>query len=169
MPSPFTTPPRSLAARNAITKCDQAVAEAEKAYKKAVLDAKVRMNADLRKAQQTALRAGDQDEALAIAAKIKQTDDERQPIAGPSATADNEKTIRIVAAFYGQNVNWLDVTAKVQEATADRVKWSATVQTSDWGDPAPGWKGPRTLLVRYVLGGRTRVKFAYEGDEIALP
>jgi hypothetical protein len=145
------------------------MADAEKAYRKAVLDAKLKMAADLRRAQQKALQAGDQDEALAIAAKIRQAEEEREATPGPPPPAENDGSIRIVAAFYGQNVSWLDVTEKLQHATSGRTTWSSKVRTRDWGEPAPGFAGPRTLLVRYVVGGKARVKFAYEGNELELP
>jgi hypothetical protein len=43
------------------------------------------------------------------------------------------------------------------------------VSTKDWGEPAPGFNGPRTLLVRYAVGGKVVFKTVYEGKEISLP
>lgn len=77
--------------------------------------------------------------------------------------------LQIVAAFYGQNVSWLDVTDKIALATKGKTSWSAKVQTADLGDPVPGWSGTRTLIVRYTLEGKTGFKAVYEGHEIALP
>lgn len=77
--------------------------------------------------------------------------------------------IVIHAAFYGQNVNWVDVTDKLREIVRDKHQWSTVVNTADWGDPAPGYTGPRTLIIRYTNDGVTKSKWAYQGDKLAIP
>lgn len=84
---------------------------------------------------------------------------------GPQA----ESRLQIIAAFYGQNVSWLDVTDKVRAATKGTASWTTRVDTQDWGDPAPNFRGPRTLLVRYSWNGETKYKAAYQGEELSLP
>jgi hypothetical protein len=94
----------------------------------------------------------------------------------PAAAADAHPSpssstsgLRILAAFYGQNVSWIDVTDKLTLATKGKTSWSAKVQTADLGDPVPGWTGTRTLIVRYTLDGKTGFKAVYEGRDITLP
>jgi hypothetical protein len=77
--------------------------------------------------------------------------------------------LQILAAFYGQNVSWIDVTDKLTLASKGKTSWSAKVQTADLGDPVPGWTGTRTLIVRYTLDGKTGFKAVYEGRDITLP
>jgi hypothetical protein len=91
------------------------------------------------------------------------------PAAPTRPTSTPNGGLQIVAAFYGQNVSWLDVTDKITFATKGKNSWSANVRTSDLGDPVPGWNGTRTLLVRYTLDGKTAFKAVYEGHEITLP
>jgi hypothetical protein len=82
---------------------------------------------------------------------------------------DSATGLQILAAFYGQNVSWIDVTDKLALATRGKTSWSAKVQTADLGDPVPGWTGTRTLIVRYTLDGKTGFKAVYEGHDITLP
>lgn len=83
--------------------------------------------------------------------------------------AERPSGIRIISAFYGQNVSWLDVTDKVRQATQAKRNWSVEVQTEDWGEPAPGFGGPRTLLIRYSLNDEVKVKSRYQGKRMTLP
>jgi len=77
--------------------------------------------------------------------------------------------IVVHAAFYGANVNWVDVTDKLREMVRDKLQWSTVVNTADWGDPAPQYTGPRTLIIRYTVDGVTKSKWAYQGDKLAIP
>jgi len=77
--------------------------------------------------------------------------------------------VQVIAAFYGQNISWLDVTELVRQKVERRGAWSGVVQTADWGEPAPDFKGPRTLLVRYSVDGTTKYKAVYEGELMTLP
>jgi hypothetical protein len=77
--------------------------------------------------------------------------------------------IIIIAAFYGQNISWLDVTDKVRRAVNGKSEWSGTVATKDWGEPAPGFGGPRTLMIRYSVSGKVRFRAAYQGQVISIP
>lgn len=62
--------------------------------------------------------------------------------------------IIIFAAFYGQNISWLEVTDKLRRAVNGKSEWSGTVVTKDWGEPAPGFGDPRTLMIRYSVSVR---------------
>jgi hypothetical protein len=84
-------------------------------------------------------------------------------------TISSAAPIVIHAAFYGQNVNWVDVTDKLREMVRDKYEWATVVNTADWGDPAPGYTGPRTLIIRYTIDGVTKSKWAYQGDKLAVP
>jgi hypothetical protein len=88
---------------------------------------------------------------------------------GNTATGSSPSTIVVHAAFYGQNVNWIDVTEKLRAVVGDKRQWSTVVNTSDWGDPAPGFTGPRTLIVRYTIDGTTTSKWQYQGKELVIP
>ena len=87
----------------------------------------------------------------------------------PSPLPPPTAGIQIEAAFYGQNISWLDVTQKVRAQAQGKMQWSTLVRTANWGEPAPGFKGPRTLLVRYSIDGESRIKSAYENEQLTLP
>jgi hypothetical protein len=82
---------------------------------------------------------------------------------------ERRSKIRIISAFYGQNVSWLDVTDRVRQATKGKRNWTVQVRTEDWGEPAPGFGGPRTLLIRYSVNGEVNFKSQYQGNRITLP
>jgi WD40 repeat protein len=86
-----------------------------------------------------------------------------------SPASEGGGKIDIIAAFYGQNVSWIDVTDKVRGMVKGLEKWTAKVNTEDFGEPAPGFSGPRTLLVRYSVGGQVKVKPVYQNEMITLP
>ena len=81
--------------------------------------------------------------------------------------------------MYGANTSWLDVTDKVRKAVGNKANWSATVRTKDLGEPAPGFPGPRALIVRFRVNDRikqVRVKRGgrfvapgRRGDEVRVP
>jgi hypothetical protein len=77
--------------------------------------------------------------------------------------------MQVRSAFYGQNKSWIDVTEKLQEWTEGTTSWSRIVSTQDLGEPAPGFGGPRTLIVQYVVSGKVKYKAVYEGEEMNLP
>ncbi|GIW92841.1 MAG: hypothetical protein KatS3mg110_0882 [Pirellulaceae bacterium] len=86
-----------------------------------------------------------------------------------AVAADARPRIEIIAAFYGQNVSWIDVTDKVRAAVGRAALWSTVVRTSDWGEPAPGWTGTRSLLVRYSVNGKVMFKAVWQGEVITIP
>ena len=92
------------------------------------------------------------DEAVLIRVIRRSLEAGKGPLANPSTG------IEIIAAFYGQNVSWLDVTDKVHKAVKGKAKWSAKVSSANWGKIAPQFKGPRTLLIRYLVNGKTVYK-----------
>jgi len=143
--------------RRAVRAFEKSIRDAEKAMEQKLIAAKAKFLADLAVAQRRATQANDLDSAILIR-------DARESIEN-----DPAEPIQILAAFYGQNVSWLDVTDKVQAAAKGKAKWASTVATEDWGEPAPNFTGPRTLLIRYAVDGRERFKAVYEGQGITIP
>jgi hypothetical protein len=152
---------KSAEAKKALVEYEKALAKAREAYDKEADGARKKLLTDLEAAQEKATKAKDLDEAVRIHNVHKSFEDSKPlPPTGK---------LQIIAAFYGQNVSWLDLTNKLREATQGRTRWSAIVNSKDLGEPAPGFAGPRTLMVRYSVGGRVRFKAVYEGKEITLP
>jgi hypothetical protein len=152
---------KSAEAKKALLEYEKAVARAREAYEKETDGAHKKLLTDLEAAQQKATKANELDEALRIRDLRKEFEDGKPP--------PLDRKLQIIAAFYGQNVSWLDVTNKLRRATQGRTKWSAIVNSKELGEPAPGFAGPRTLTIRYSVGGKVRFKAVYEGKEIALP
>lgn len=147
-------------------------AQAVQVYEKSVAAARAKLEMELATARQTlstslkaslekATKAGDLDEALAIREFGRKLEEKVTPPA-----ADK---IQIIAAFYGQNMSWFDVTEKVRKATEGRSRWVTKVSSTDWGDPAPGFRGPRTLIIRYSFAGKAGYRTCYEGKGFAIP
>jgi hypothetical protein len=152
---------KSAEAKKALLEYDKAVAKAREAYDKETDAARKKLLSELEAAQEKAAKAKDLDEAVRLRNLVKEFEDSKPPPPGLK--------LQIIAAFYGQNVSWLDLTNKLRQATQGRTKWSAIVNSKDLGEPAPGFDGPRTLMVRYSVGGRVRFKAVYEGKQITLP
>jgi hypothetical protein len=152
---------KSAEAKKALLEYDKAVAKAREAYDKETDGARRKLLSELEAAQDKAAKAKDLDEAVRLRNLVKDFEDSKPPPPGLK--------LQIIAAFYGQNVSWLDLTNKLRQATQGRTKWSAIVNSKDLGEPAPGFDGPRTLMVRYSVGGRVRFKAVYEGKQITLP
>jgi hypothetical protein len=152
---------KSAEAKKALLEYDKATAKAREAYDKETDGARRKLLTDLEAAQEKAAKAKDLDEAVRLRNLVKEFEDSKPPPPGLK--------LQIIAAFYGQNVSWLDLTNKLRQATQGRTKWSAIVNSKDLGEPAPGFDGPRTLMVRYSVGGRVRFKAVYEGKQITLP
>jgi hypothetical protein len=129
--------PTSPKAKSAIRDYDDAVAKATEAFQQEVGAARKKLLADLDEAQKRATLADVLDEALAIREFKKKIESEEAAVrpddsgAGPAKGAQPGR-LTVVAAFYGQNVSWLDVTAKLRARANGRAKWSTTVNTKDW-------------------------------------
>lgn len=153
---------KNVEARKALLRYEAAIAEAEKEFEQKRELALKELLASLEDAQENATKANKLDEALHIreAREALQSDAERAKSGGK---------VQIVAAFYGQHVNWIDVTEKARRAFRGKAKWSTVVDTRDWGEPAPGWAGTRTFLVRYLVNGKPMTKSVYQGQVITIP
>lgn len=153
---------KSDAARNALTEYDKSVAMARKLYEKEAEAARRKLLVELDFAQAKAARANQLTEAVLIR-------DIRSGFGDPKLASPPDSRLQIIAAFYGQNISWIDVTEKVRQAANGKARFSATVNTNDLGEPAPGWDGRRTLTVRYSFAGNLGFKAVYEGKLITLP
>lgn len=153
---------KNVNAKEAVADYDRSIKEAEEAFAAETAAARRKLLTELETAQEKAAKANDLDDAVLIR-------DLRRAYEEGTDPAPEDGTLRIVSAFYGQNVSWLDVTEKVRRAAKDKAKWSATVNTNDWGEPAPGFAGPRTLIVRYAEGDEVRFKAVYQGQKISIP
>jgi multidrug efflux pump subunit AcrA (membrane-fusion protein) len=151
---------KSADAKKAVQDYDKALAQARAAYEKETEAARKKLLSDLEAAQEKATKAKELDDAIRIRDFRKGFEDTK---------ATSPEKLQIIAAFYGQNVSWLDVTNKLRQASRGRTKWSAIVNSKELGEPAPGFAGPRTLIIRYSVAGRIRFKSVYEGKEITLP
>lgn len=158
----------------AMQEYEQAVAEARAAYDKQTETAREKLLKQLDQNHAALLQR--LDDALLSAAKNNQLDEalairalrEQLAAARPELPRPGEQ-LRIISAFYGGNISWLDVTGKIREATRNKAAWTAVVNTSDLGDPAPGWGGPRTLIIQYATGDKVSFKTAYQDTTISLP
>ena len=153
---------KSADAKKALADYDKAITQARDTFDKEAEAVRKKLLADLDTAQEKAAKANELDDAVLIRDIRKGREDGVQP-------APKGGKLQVVSAFYGQNVSWLDVTEKVRQAIKGKDKWSATVITKDWGEPAPGWSGTRTLVIRYVVSDKVLFKAVYEGKEITLP
>lgn len=153
---------KSEAARNALIDYDKSVAMARKLYEKDAEAARKRLLVELNAAQEKAARANQLTEAVLIR-------EIRNSFGDVKVTSPTDGHLQIIAAFYGQNISWIDVTEKVGHAANGKARFSATVNSNDLGEPAPGWDGIRTLTVRYSFAGKVGFKAVYEGKLINLP
>ena len=151
---------KSPDAKKAVQDYEKATTLAREAYEKETEAARKKLLSDLEAAQDKATKAKELDEAVRIRDFRKGFED---------AKRSPEQKLQIIAAFYGQNVSWLDVTSKLRQATRGKTRWSAIVNSKELGEPAPGFADPRTLIIRYSVAGRFRFKAVYEGKEITLP
>jgi hypothetical protein len=143
-------------AKSSISACEMAILSAQEEADKQVSDARKKLLADLETAQSSATKAKQLDEAILIRNISKAIENGNDPKAA----------IEIITAVYGANTSWLDVTDKVRKAVGNKANWSATVRTKDFGEPAPGFAGPRALIVRFRVNGKIRLTSNYEDKEI---
>jgi hypothetical protein len=153
---------------------DKALQKADERYTAAVAKAqedfnvlKAKENEKRLKAYKTALesatRAGNFDKATALKARIAEYEQETEtPLTGT-------RNLHVLSAMYGVNQSWLDVTDKLAKKIGGKPEWSVVVTNDDWGDPAPGFAGGNTLVVRYSTNGKITLKAGYEGRELTLP
>ena len=160
---PPTQAIKNAKARRAVAAYQQAVAQADAERERRAAAERKKLSEELEDAQVIATKAGDLEDAV----RIRDLRTSLQP-GGDRAAASRGK-LRVLCAFYGQNVSWLDVTEKVTAAVGDSSKWSTVVDTKNLGDPFPGWGGTRSLIVRYEYEGRVSFKVAYQGKELSLP
>lgn len=154
--------PLSTEAQQALDNYERTLAQTQRASERSAEAARQKLLTDLEIAQERAARANLLDQALAIRAL-------RHDYESKVRFAPRAEPLQIVSAFYGQNISWLDVTERVRRAVRGKTQWTTTVTTEALGDPAPGFNGPRTLIVHYQCGKKLLFKAAYEGNELILP
>jgi hypothetical protein len=145
-------------AKNAIVACDKAIRKANEAEENHTADARKKYLAALEEAQTAAGTANKLDESILIRDIRKAVENGNDPRAG----------IEVITAVYGQNISWLDVTDKVRKAVGNKDKWSAFVKTKELGEPAPGFSGPRTMIIRGRVNGKIDLYLNYEDKEIKI-
>jgi len=96
---------KSAEAKKALLEYDKATAKAREAYDKETDGARRKLLTDLEAAQEKAAKAKDLDEAVRLRNLVKEFEDSKPPPPGLK--------LQIIAAFYGQNVSWLDLTNKL--------------------------------------------------------
>src|SRR5712691_4719 len=90
-------------AKKAVLTYEQAVAKAQEAFEKDVATARKKLSAELEAAQAKATKANELEESIAIR-------DVRTSLTDGLEKVQPTGRVQIVAAFYGQNISWLDVT-----------------------------------------------------------
>ncbi len=153
---------QSADAKKALAEFDKVLQQARETLDKSTEVARKKLVADLAVAQEKAAKANELDEAVLLRDIRKRYEEGILP-------DPKDRNLQVVSAFYGQNISWLDVTEKARRATKGKAKWSTIVNTKDWGEPAPGFAGPRTLMIRYTIGDRVLFKAVYQGQEMSLP
>ena len=128
--------PKSAAARNAIEKFEKAKTEIERKATADVNAARAKLINDLKPLRAAAIKQGDQagvDESVALAAVIKQAEDQLQTpvkVDGP---------IRLSLVRYGAAQSWDDVTDKATKLVRGRtLELPHDFQKITGHDPAPG-------------------------------
>lgn len=158
---------KSVEAKVALSLYKIAHDRARALYTKEEEPARKKLLLSLEVAREKAAKANQAEDAQLIREIRKNYETMTEPVP-IDTTPQAPQTIRIISAFYGQNVSWIDVTDKVQALAAGKPAWTATVDTDDLGDPIPGWTGTRSLIVRYAIGPKVAFKVAYQNKVITL-
>jgi hypothetical protein len=145
-------------AKEAIAACEKSIRKAKEDEDDHKQEARKKLLPALEEAQMIAGKANHLDEAILIRDIRKAIENGNDPRAG----------IEVITALYGQNISWLDVTDKVRKAIGNKDKWSTFVKTKDWGEPAPGFTGPRTMIIRCRVNGKISLQLNYEDKEIKI-
>lgn len=109
-------------------------------------------------------KSGDFDKAIAVKARIEQLEKEPEAILPQK---NPKPQTRVIAAFYGVNQSWHDVTDKVQELVNRKKEF--VVSDELFGDPAPGYDPGNTLVIRFEQKGKPHTAAVYSGRQFNIP
>ncbi len=159
--------PEKLAKRleSADAAYQQAVAKADNVRFYAVQKASQERLKVLKSALTDATKAGDFDSATALKARVSES--ETIEIPDPSEAVRGRP--QFVAALYGVNQSWNDVTDKLNGIAMRKGGLPLIVTDEVFGDPAPQYSGGNTLVVRYLLNGKLQINAVYVGRELSVP
>lgn len=143
---------------------EKAVADIEADAKRRMGDAEDARLDGYRKIYERIKGSKDVDRIVAVRDKIKALEEEAE-----SGKPRPKQRLVVVAAFYGVNQSWNDVTDALQKKIAKRGKVSFVVADEDWGDPAPNFPTGNTLVVRYISNGKVAHKSVYQSQVMELP
>ncbi len=118
----------------------------------------------LKAALSDATKAGDFDAATAVKARV--TEAETIELPDPSDAVRGRP--QFVAALYGVNQSWIDVTDKLNGIAMRKGGLPLIVTDEVFGDPAPEYAGGNSLVVRYLLNGKLQIQAVYVGRELAV-
>lgn len=162
-PSPFVLPSVEDKYASAASTAEAVVAKAEaEAAKLRKAAAEIRLKAYKDRLAEVT-KSGDFDKALAVKARIEELEKELEG----DPKLQPKTPIRIVAAMYGVNQSWLDVTDTVQDAIYK--KKQVVVSDAVFGDPAPEYQPGNTLIIRYERKGVFHSVAIYTGKPLLLP
>lgn len=119
----------------------------------------------LKAALSDSTKAGDFDAGVALREKITAA----EKFIFPDPADANGTTPVFLAALYGVNQSWLDVTDKLNALAHTKKGIHFVVSDAELGDPAPEFNGGNTLVTRYALKGKVHTKAVYVGSEFSLP
>lgn len=119
----------------------------------------------LKTALADATKAGDFDAATEIKARV--TEAETISVEDPADAIRGRP--QFLAALYGVNQSWNDVTDKMNGLAIKKGTFPLIVTDEIFGDPAPQFAGGNTLVTRFILNGKIHTNAIYVGRTFSLP
>jgi len=119
----------------------------------------------LKTALTDATKSGDFEAATEIKSRLT----EAELIAVEDPTNAVRGRPQFLAAVYGVNQSWNDVTDKMNAISVKRGGFPLIVTDEIFGDPAPQFTGGNTLVTRFILNGKIHTSAIYVGREFSLP
>ena len=161
---------KSAAAIAALDKYGKSYAAISKEFKLRHIEMLKVLIDDLNPARADAIGVGDLDEALAIALKIKEAEklmEQDQVVAVKTPEKPTATRFEIVAARWGAQDRWIDVTKDVvSRVKTGRLSINAGVGGA-WGDPKFGVV--KSFIVVYWHNNQIKVATYGDGQHVALP
>jgi hypothetical protein len=165
-PSDTPPAPQSTAARNAIDKFAKAKTAIERKAIADENDARTKLVNELKALRAADIKRGDDaglEEAVALAAVIKRTEEDIQTAAAPGTT--NRGPVQLQVVKYGAGKNWVDVTSKAAKLIrGNALELPSDLRNMAEQDPAPNEQKFVDLIIN-VSGTPVRV---YANDHTAM-